>query len=125
MNAEIVTAIVGLITICLGFVFFYFPWQTLVVDQTRQRLFEIRDEWFDYSQTLAATGDREAAEKVRMEINYLIRLTHKVTFPVLVVAWTGKRLFHKDLVLENPVDVLITGFQTREVAKRAATTILQ
>ncbi len=45
-------ALSGAGTILLALVFFYFPWQSFVIDQTRQRLFEVRDQWFDFTKKL-------------------------------------------------------------------------
>lgn len=124
MNPEFVTALSGGITLILGTTFFYFPWQTLVIDQTRQRLFEIRDDWFDYTHTLQSQADRKAAEQVRVEINYLIRLTHKVTFPVLLFAGIGHFLFNRSHRFEHPLDYLLRGFRDQEAAKRARKTVM-
>jgi hypothetical protein len=69
-----------LLAIGLFIWFFYGPWQSFLIDTTRQKLFEIRDSLF----VLAAEGNLEFDSDVylilRKRINILIRLCHKVSF---------------------------------------------
>lgn len=74
------SALVGLITVSLVLIWFYVFWQRFVIDQTRQRLFELRDQWFDLcadSKILNAP----AARFIRELLNGQIRFAHKITVP--------------------------------------------
>lgn len=80
MNQAEVTSVlhifIGLIVLVW---FFYGPWQYLVVDGVRQRLFELRDELFD----LARAGEIDFADPAycyaRKRINANIRFAHKAS----------------------------------------------
>ena len=74
------SALIGLSAAVLVLVWFYTLWQRFVVDQTRQRLFELRDQWFD---TCAAAGalQTRGARFVREVLNGEIRFTHRMTLP--------------------------------------------
>lgn len=123
MNSEAVSFIAGVITVALGLAFFYFPWQTFVVDQTRQRLFEIRDSWFDYSLTLEEEADKAAAAAIRSELNLFIRLTHHVTLPTLLCSVLIRATVAKHVHFENKLAVAISGFKSDKAAKHAKKTI--
>jgi hypothetical protein len=113
-------ALSGAGTILLALSFFYFPWQSFVVDQTRQRLFECRDRWFDFSQSLTSANDKAAAAAIRVELNYMIRMLHDFTVPVLAYcillhAVLGDASEHS----ENELDRLITSFDSAPVRDEA------
>lgn len=72
----VLNSIIGLATLLW---LAYGPWQRLVVDVARQRLFEIRDELFD----LAVDGEIDFKSpqyvETRRRINGLIKYIHKLT----------------------------------------------
>jgi len=113
-------ALSGAGTILLALIFFYFPWQSFVVDQTRQRLFEYRDRWFDFSQKLISESDKANAAKIREELNYMIRLLHEFTVPVLaylVILHGILGTDSEDGTVE--LDQLVNGFQSSETKDEA------
>jgi hypothetical protein len=78
--AQFVTNIEFLASVALLIWFFYGPWQNIVLDATRQILFEARDEVF-----LAAADGKlkfDSAEYVlfRQRFNSAIRVAHEVTW---------------------------------------------
>jgi hypothetical protein len=123
-------ALSGAGTILLAFAFFYFPWQSFVVDQTRQRLFEGRDHWFDFSQKMTSQKDKASAIAIRAELNYMIRMLHEFTVPVLAYCIVLQYLLRDDPEQgENKLDRLVNEFDSIEVReearKVAANAILQ
>ncbi|MHB1539741.1 MAG: hypothetical protein ACYCST_02205 [Acidimicrobiales bacterium] len=94
MNASLQTlapsALLGLLSVGFVLVWFYTLWQRYVIDQTRQRLFELRDQWFD---TCAAAGalQTRGARFVREVLNGEIRFAHRMTLPsALLYLLTGR-----------------------------------
>jgi cbb3-type cytochrome oxidase subunit 3 len=70
-------------------VLIYGPWQRLMVDMARQRLFELRDEIFDLAADGQVSFDDAGYREVRSTFNTMIRFCHVATWPVVV---TGSRL---------------------------------
>jgi hypothetical protein len=60
--------------------FFYGPWQRVVVDVIRQKLFELRDAAFDQAVDGNVAFDSEQYEIFRNMINTMIRNAHVVSF---------------------------------------------
>jgi hypothetical protein len=81
-ESELIAMVAGLLSIVFLGLWFYGPWQTFVIDSARQRLFEIRDSWFDYCLSAGITDD-ERARVLREVFNALIRYTHKSTVPFI------------------------------------------
>ena len=78
------SALIGLISAVLVLVWFYTLWQRVVVDQTRQRLFELRDWWFDTCADANAL-QTHGARFVREVLNGEIRFAHRRTLPSALV----------------------------------------
>ena len=78
------SALIGLIAVVLFLVWFYTLWQRFVVDQTRQRLFELRDQWFDTCADAGALQTR-GARFVREVLNGEIRFAHRMTLPTALL----------------------------------------
>jgi hypothetical protein len=113
-------ALSGAGTILLALVFFYFPWQSFVIDQTRQRLFEVRDRWFDFAGTLSSDRDKAGAAAVRAELNYMIRRLHEFTVPVLAYCIVLHYFLGDDPgQRDNELDHLVRGFDSNEVRSEA------
>lgn len=123
MTSSLVLALCGVVTALLALWFFYFPWQTLVIDQTRQRLFEARDKWFDYSLNLPEEADRAAAAGIRSELNGLIRLTHHISVPVLLYAAVLRAVLGKEVMGSSSLEKSVLGFRTQAAAKEAQMTV--
>jgi hypothetical protein len=77
------SALVGLMTVSLVLVWFYTFWQRFVIDQTRQRLFELRDQWFDVCAD-AEILTTPAARFIRELLNGQIRFAHRMTAPTVL-----------------------------------------
>jgi len=121
--ATYIDAISVIGTLMLGIVLFYFPWQTLVIDQTRQRLFEIRDHWFDESSSFTDPHDKKVAAVVREEINSTIRMVHHFTIPVFIWAWILMSLLDRKPVWKSKLKTEISWATTREIRQKADATI--
>lgn len=74
-------------------VLFYYFWRTCRIDVLRQRLFELRDELFDYARSGNVRFDEPAYYLLRRNINGMIRFAHRVNFPRLLLALIEDRLF--------------------------------
>jgi hypothetical protein len=124
MSIDLGAALTGAGTVVLAFCFFYFPWQSFVVDQTRQRLFEIRDSWFDYSQSLTG-ADRDAALSIRNELNFMIKIAERFSLPVLIYTTAIHFLFCSEKVHEheNSLFGIVGKFQQSD-ARNEATKVL-
>ncbi|QOJ19984.1 MAG: hypothetical protein HRU77_04300 [Gammaproteobacteria bacterium] len=60
-------------------VFFHGPWQSLIIDMTRQRLFEARDKLFLYAARGNIDFKSTAYNQIRDHINNSIRLCHRIS----------------------------------------------
>lgn len=119
MTSDIALTLSGLITAAIGLWAFYFPWQSFVVDQTRQRLFELRDGWFDRTLEMNDPVDRAAAAKIRLEINHMIRFTHHVTVPVIVYASLLQLFIRGFKTVEDDIAVALDSFASKDAAREA------
>ncbi len=84
-------ALAALVALSLFLLFFYGPWQVIVVDIARQFAFEQRDAVFD----MAAEGklDFQSAEykTIRDSFNKLIRFSHEMNWVRLVIHWDADK----------------------------------
>ena len=82
-------AIAALIAVSLFLLFFYGPWQAIIVDLARQTVFEQRDAVFD----LAAHGrldfDSRDYKIIRDSFNKLIRFAHELNWMRLLLHGLG------------------------------------
>src|ERR1700722_15022347 len=80
-------ALAALVALSLFLLFFYGPWQEIVVDVSRQIVFEKRDAVFD----LAASGKLEFESTdykiIRDSLNKLIRFAHELNWVRLAMWW--------------------------------------
>lgn len=67
-----------LLAICLLYWLYKVPWQTLLIDITRQRIFESRDKIFLYAADGKLGFDSKAYKEVRKYLNNSIRLCHRI-----------------------------------------------
>ena len=73
-----ISAILGAIGVIW---FFYGPWQRILVDLLRQRLFEIRDNVFDIAADGRISFDDPAYRFLRDFLNTIIRFADRVSVP--------------------------------------------
>lgn len=59
----------------------YGPWQKLIIEIARQRLFNIRGAVFDYAASGRLPFESEAYRAAMRQLNMLIRFSHTVTWP--------------------------------------------
>jgi hypothetical protein len=110
------SALIGLIAAVLILVWFYTLWQRFVVDQTRQRLFELRDQWFDTCADAEALQTR-GARFVREVLNGEIRFAHKMTLPsALVYLLAGRNLNVERTIAE----AMASAMETLDPSLRSA-----
>lgn len=106
MTPENVLSAVQILVSVAGLIwFFYGPWQRLMIDAVRQKLFETRDSVF----LLAADGkldfESEEYHQIRMHYNLLIRYSHEFRWThILAVALSGFKPPKKELPISNAVD---------------------
>ncbi len=77
------------ILLVVGGVLFFKLWRGYFVDQTRQKLFTIRDELFDGFHSGGHDFDSVAYGMARTMLNGLIRYTHEISFTRVIIANTS------------------------------------
>lgn len=86
--------------------FFYGPWQQLVVDTARQKLFEIRDSVF----LLAADGELEFNSslygQLREQMNGILRFCHRMTWYEFLTFMVVERRFRGKRIDSDQEDLL-------------------
>lgn len=120
MNDIAIHALLGVTTTVVGVLFFFGPWQRLVVDQTRQRLFEIRDTWFDLSVGLESEHDRAIARRFRQNLNGFLHTAEDMTLTMLIgyllTAYLRKRRNASAAAAED--SPVLRGMSDRVIADR-------
>jgi len=87
MTTESLIQILELLTgIALLVLFFRYPWQSILVDITRQRLFEVRDSIFLYAADGRINFDSKIYGELRDRLNASIRYCHKAKFSTVFAA---------------------------------------
>lgn len=72
-------------TLFFGFIVFYVVWQNYVIDETRQKLFELRDELFDIASDGELAFDSEVYVVLRRMFNTTIRYAHTLDWLHLIL----------------------------------------
>jgi len=72
--------------IALLALFIRYPWQSILVDMTRQRLFEVRDSIFLYAADGRIDFDSKTYGELRDRLNSAIRFCHKAKFSTVFAA---------------------------------------
>src|SRR5690606_4311273 len=113
---------------------FYAFWQDHVVECGRQKLFELRDQWFDIVTTRVEWRDDRACRAVRTLFNAQIRWLHKFTIPAVALALMMPRSHRRQaseliqsVVNSLPAEVLCEHYRRLqgEAERVIATTMLQ
>ena len=108
-------AIAALIAISLFLLFFYGPWQSIMIDLARQTVFEQRDAVFD----LAARGRLDFNSRdykiIRDSFNNLIRYAHELNWVRLILFGYG--VDKKTSDLQTAIDQ-IEDIETRKSVMR-------
>ena len=106
MNVETIDAIVGIAFFALFVGIFYGPWQTVVTEYTRQRLFEIRDRIFDLAYENPETFGFQSEEYklLRNSINGAIKFCHFFTFQWMLFARYILRDKHPDQITSEIIN---------------------
>ncbi len=86
MQFEAFGAFVFLASVIALIVLFYTAWQSYCIDDARQKLFEQRDRLFDLCAEGHWSFDSDEYRKVRSDLEVLIRFTHRITMPTLLMA---------------------------------------
>ena len=73
----IVSPLSAVITLAIGYFFFYVVWQRHVVDVTRQQLFELRDQLFDIAADGRLSFESDSYKILRRVFNTGIRFAHQ------------------------------------------------
>ena len=91
-ETDLVYALHGLLTASVFIGWFYFFWQDCVIERGRQRLFEIRDRWFDLVTPHAQWRGHTATRAVRILFNTHIRWLHKLSLPAVLLTLVMPRV---------------------------------
>ncbi|MBA1446613.1 MAG: hypothetical protein M3H12_07770 [Chromatiales bacterium] len=90
-NSTLINVTEGLIAVIFLFSLLYGPWQKLVTEYTRQRLFEIRDAIFDMAADGKFEFDSPEYLTIRDRLNGMIRYCHHLTWPRMLIISKGLR----------------------------------
>jgi hypothetical protein len=108
-------------TAVLTLVLLYFLgslWPKFVIDETRQKLFEVRDAFFDYARGGGIGFNHPAYGCVREHINALIQITHVYSIEhVLLCAWVLKRDMSSLKSEPNELDSLVDDLSDAQKRK--------
>ncbi|MCB1985557.1 MAG: hypothetical protein H6936_09115 [Burkholderiales bacterium] len=105
--------------------FFNGPWQSILVDMTRQRLFEARDNLFLHAADGRIEFDSEAYCTIRNHFNKSIRFCHKINLISLLIVNFSENGQHTDLKTNNSVFNIITNIQDIELRKKIEDTLIE
>ena len=87
MTTEMLIQLLELLSgVAILVLFFRYPWQSILVDMTRQRLFEIRDDIFIYAADGRINFNSKVYGSLRDRLNSSIRYCHKVSFSTVMAA---------------------------------------
>ncbi len=95
----------SLITLGLGYFFFYVVWQRYVVDVTRQQLFELRDQLFDLAAEGKLSYQSEVYRSLRSFFNASIRFAHQADWVHIVVFYVAAKLKAKDAIFKSAMHI--------------------
>lgn len=118
-------ALYGILTIAVLIGWFYSGWQSYVIERTRQKLFALRDGWFDTVAESAGWRDHPASRIVRSLLNAEIRWTHKFCVPMMLLLFfspKSERRVGYEAVLQVVARLPTADLQekARQVVNRAA-----
>lgn len=97
----------------------YGPWQKLVVEITRQRLFNIRAAVFDYAADGRLDFDSNEYRELTRQINLMIRFCHAFSWPHLLAILK----FQPEVKNMRAVDDLVDQVADREVRQFVSTQV--
>ncbi|GJM05032.1 MAG: hypothetical protein DHS20C09_10230 [marine bacterium B5-7] len=90
-NESLIIILELLFALTLLMLFFRGPWQSILVDITRQRLFEVRDNIFLYAENGKIDFNSETYKNIRDRINSAIRFCHHAKLSNLIAALFAKK----------------------------------
>ncbi len=88
------------VLVCLIVIFVFVLWPQQVLDETRQRLFALRDDLFDYAQKGNIEFSNPAYCMVRSHLNRLIRNAH--IFSIWQLVMSAKLIKRESVSLNDP-----------------------
>ncbi len=110
-----INALLSILALLLIGLFIYGPWQSLMTEMARQRLFEIRDDIYDLALEGRMRFDDPTYRDIRQAFNILIRFQHRLTWPVLLLffIWDRKKRLprHPMIDLSGVDDALAAQLQ--------------
>ena len=105
---SVITALHSGLGLLLLWILVYFGVREYRVDRTRQKLFALRDELFDYAADGGIGFDDTAYGRVRTLLNSLIRFSHMLTFSRLVLSSVAAGSFTPQIT-EGPHQKLMSA----------------
>jgi len=108
-------AVHGTFAFIVLFVVIYGPWQRLIVEYARQRLFGIRDSLFDLAADGRMSFDDPAYLEIRHRLNMMIRFCHRATWPRMMMLFVASRKHRADIV---PMFQLVSDKSLRKLVKQ-------
>lgn len=91
-----ITALCSLFSILLLVILWFWLYRDYRVDAARQKLFEIRDELFDYANSGKISFEDPAYERLRRTINGFVRFAHRMNLiHILIMSIVLKKKHYK------------------------------
>ena len=85
-------AVIFFLALFLFVMWFYGPWKNLCIDWARQRTFESRNAIFDMARDGKISFDSVEYREIRHGLEGLIRFTHRVSWPTLILMGAAIRV---------------------------------
>lgn len=106
MNELVLTSsLAALITLAIGYFFFYVVWQQYVLDVTRQQLFELRDQLFDIAVEGKLSFQSDTYKTLRRIFNASIRFTHEADWIHILVFYAAATLKARGAIYKSAMQI--------------------
>lgn len=87
VEADLITVVQSGILLGAAWSLLFWLWSAVRLDCFRQRMFEVRDELFDYAASGRISFDHPAYRLLRQSMNGFIRYGHQLSFSQFVMTW--------------------------------------
>ncbi|MHB8345870.1 MAG: hypothetical protein ACYDHM_01565 [Acidiferrobacterales bacterium] len=114
----LVSSLSAVITLAIGYFFFYVVWQRYVVDVTRQHLFELRDQLFDIAADGRLSFENDPYKTIRRVFNAGIRFAHQADWVHILAFYLVARR-RKGAIFKSAMQIPHLVAQIRDEKVRA------
>lgn len=123
--SAVINLIELLVAIAILVWFFYNPWQSLLIDIVRQRIFEVRDQLFLYAAEGKIEFDSAEYKKVRDFLNLSIRFCHRFGIGTIIASKISNNKKQKKYSNQIPIFDTIRGIRDYETSRKLESMITE